>query len=371
MNNQLIIKVDSKNYIFKAKEEIQNQKFQEVLKKAKENNLQIFCQCNNVRMQVKKINDKFYLSSYPNRKKQHSIFCDFSGSIYDFYKKEEDKIVLSNLNLFLETSNSSSKEGTSSKEIQKTVKFYSLILNLLDSSYAQSFNFKNKGKDRISGDLENPELELVFKNFIKNFINLKLKNGYDFYETFKEKGLSFKLGKVYQIGENFIKTKTYFKGNFQTEVVKIKENILENALKNVQIFENKINPPYFFFLIKKKRTVQRLFLYPIVDSEYFLPVESELEREKVKKFAEKYPVYKSILTNSINSVLTKKYSSIYNRDNDIIPRPDLFVFTENEIVIVEIVGMKNDKKYLQRVKEKEVFYKNLPKPFKYGRIVKR
>ncbi len=371
MVNQLIIKVGSKSYTFKVKEEIQNSNFQQILKEAKENNYEIFCQCNNVKMQIKNINNKLFLSSYPNRKRQHSIFCEYSGNVYDFYKKEENEIVLSNLNLFLKVESKLSEKSHSKKEIKKSIKFSSLVLNLLDNSYAQGFNYKNKGIDRTSENLKNPELELVFKIFVRNFINLKLKSGYNFYKNFKEKGLSFKIGKIYEIGEDFIKTKTYFKNSFQTETIKVKRDILENALKNVQIYKNKINPPYFFFLIKKKRTVQRLFLYPVVDSEYFLPVESEFEREKVKKFAQKYPVYKPILINSLNSILTKKYSQIYNKSNNVVPRPDLLVFAKGEIIIVEMLGIENDNKYSERIEEKEKFYSSLKKPFKYGKIVKR
>ncbi len=365
------LKIGSKIFTLKAKEEIQNSQFQKILNTAKESNQEVYCLCSNVKMQIKKLNNKFYLSSYPKRKKQHSILCEFYGSISDFYEKEQNKIIISDLNLFLIPKNKDLKTPTSNREIQKGIKFSSLILNLLDISYAEAFNLKNKGKDRISGDLKNPELNLFFKIFVKNFINLKMKNGYDFYGTFKNKGLTFKVGKVYWVGDDFIKTKTYFKDQYKTEIVGIKKDVLENALKNVQIFQNKISPPYFFFLIKKKRTVQRLFLYPIVESDYFLPVESEFEREKIKRFSDFYCVYKPILTNSIDAVLTKKYSSIYNKLNDLIPRPDLFVFAKGKICVVEILGMVNNEKYVERAKEKEKFYKNLEKPFKYGRLVKR
>ena len=368
--NQIKIKIDSKLFSFQVKEEIYNPVFQKILKEAKRNNSEIYCQCNNVKMQIKNLKDKFYISSYPNRKKQHSEFCSFSEKADNFYTRENNQFILENLNLFL-ASNSNSKIRTGlNRENRKYTQFSGLILNILDSAYSQAFNIKNKGKDRLSKNLKNPEFELFLKTFVKNFINLKLKSGYDFYKNFKEKGLSFKTGKVYKVGDNFIKTKTFFKGEFITENVKIKEEILKNSLKNVQIFDKFISPPYFFFLVKKKRTVQKLFLYPVVDSKYFLPVESEFEREKIKKFSEKYCVYKPVLINSINSVLTKKYSLIYNKSNSVIPRPDLFVFTGEEIVIVEIFGMDNDK-YLERAKEKEEFYKNLEKPFRYGKLVKR
>jgi hypothetical protein len=364
------VRIGSEIFRFRVKEELQNPQFQKVLKTAKENHLDVFCLCNDVKMQIKRLNDRFYLSSFPNRKKHHSIFCEFYGLAYDFYKKEKDKIIILNINLFLNSNKKAPQKSFLNKEIKKFIRFSSLILNLLDKSYSEAFNFKNRGKDRTSGNLQNPEFKLVLKIFVRNFINLKMRNGYDFYKTFKEVGLNFKVGKVYYYGEDFIKTKTYFKDEYKTETIKIKEDILKKALKNTQIFKNKITTPYFFFLVKKKRTVQRLFLYPVVESDYFLPIESEFEREKVKKFSEKYCVYKPILVDSINLILTKKYSKIYNKNNNLVPRPDLFVFTKDEIVIVEIAGMENDD-YIQRLIEKEQFYKSLEKPFKYGRLPRR
>ncbi len=371
MLNHINLKIGSKNYIFRLKDELHNSEFQKILQTAKEKDLPVFCQCNNVKMKIKKTKNRFYISSYPNRKKQHSIFCEFYGSINDFYLIEKEKILISDFNLFLSSTQSYSKVENKSKETKKLLKFSGLVLNLLDNSYASAFNFVNKGKDRISGNLQNPDIKTVFKIFIKKFINIKMKNTDDFYKSFKDRGFSFKLGKVYQVGNDFIKTKTYYKGGFYTETIKIKSTILEKSLQNVQIFKNKIQSPYFFFLVKRKRTVQRLFIYPIVDSEYFLPVESEFEREKVKEFADFYCVYKPLLINSINNVLTKKYSLIYNKFNDVVPRPDLFVFTKGEIVVVEILGMENREDYIKRVKEKERFYKNLEKPFRYGKITER
>ena len=262
------------------------------------------------------------------------------------------------------------------ESLREINRFSQFMRNIIDQAYAASFNFLNKGKDRLSGDLVVPEMSYylrVFRDIL--FATPIRKPKTTFGEYRKEKGFSVKAG----ILESYMKVGedskwVEYKDLNESFTRKVPVWMWEYGAGATKIYNNTIPPPYLYVKIYKGREIYRFYLFPVAISSHFIPVESDLERQFLSNLFLEYgvAVYKPLTVYYINRVLTSGYAKIFYSKVDIPDRPDAFVFYPDKIQVLEIANkgnMKGNFDYKQNLERKEKGYKALPYPFEYQRII--
>ena len=247
-----------------------------------------------------------------------------------------------------------------------------------------AFNCINKNQSRLSGSLKNPTNKDVVNaiyTYLDQRINLfgltkKYKKPHNL-DFLKNLGYFFYVDIIVSFSkvENNLISVTKFRNGKEKEF-SIPAELWQNALKNVQIYNNFIKPPYLLIRIVKKEKdkyqTTRAYLIAIADKkedDTFIPVESEIERQEILKFAKGGKAFfKPIAAENLKQVLGKDIWQEYRKINKKEYRPDLFVFHKGYMEIIEIVDKNNlnNRNYMKILEEKEEIYKKLEKKGKFA-----
>ncbi len=366
----MIVEIQGQLYKIRTKKEILSENFQLILSKAYHSRSKNRCVSCNVDMYISKVENRYYLKSYPKKAGEHKENCVFyKNGIENFISEENIEInIKSEAILFKTTPTQKTTDIQVINKAERKIKnFNHLIFILLDEAYAKAFNIVNKGKKRLSGEIVNPETELVGYFLKKELENLKIK-GKTIKEILKEKQVFFKTGEILSSNKRQDKSYRYFDG-MKSWI--IPEYVWEQAVNIAKIYTNIISPPYFYLRLSGKRKVYRFFILPVASEKIFIPVESDLERKVANKILKKdYGIYKPMTTLHTKQILTKQIAKDYFRFVPPDIRPDFFVFKKDKIGIIEVVDKNNLKidKYRERLEYKESCYSRLPSYFEYIRI---
>lgn len=336
---------------------------------------EVVCMCRkdiDVRMHIKNFKGTFNIASNPNNAEKHFDSCMFKhDGAFEIEKNE----IIAEPYLFREVH--SRREGKSSGgniEGHARTSFNSLIEFVMDKAYSHAFNIVNAKKDRLSGELSNIPIIKFYVCFNNHLSDIKVGSGRaDFKKYAKKHKLKYFYGIVTgykEEGDNVIIKSLDSMYNSEKEFTEksfsVTADVFNSALLNVKIYKNYIEPPYFYFSIydtEAKKTV-RLFFYAIdvlwkdnKAGSVIIPVESGLEREKLRPYAEKYALYKPIATrglrNSLGESLVGEVEKVLEIRSVVDFRPDAIVFKDGKAVFVEVAGYIEDEKYKRSLKYKE------------------
>lgn len=362
--------INGKSYDIQTKKELENPVFQKNLsffywrKKKKGIPVDIYCGCKTsggspiplyiIRL---KSNKHYYLRTQGGYSEYHEENCIFSSEGPDSFVKEEDgRIELKSFNLLL---------NTESKKATRIVNHFLFVLS--DISYAESFVELNGNNSRLSGSILNPYVSLFKETFLKNLKQTKISSGTKIGNLLKKRNIGVKIDVITHLYKKD-KNSPYY--HYKTVKGRDKEffipkDILYAGNGNVKLRGNFIKPPYLLIKIysKEENKVYRFFLLPIADKMHFIPVESQKERDFIQELLKnKVGLYKPMTTLTIGKALGPQLSDIFFNVSLPDARPDIFVFHEKKIEVVEIVDsnvLKTDVSYRKRLEKKEEAYKKL------------
>lgn len=371
-------------YPIEGKAELQNDFWQEILKKNYKEQRQIKCGCKAdkdlwLAVSFLKKTKSYYLSTYPKLPHTHKTDCIFSNNKKELYDPEAGF----NFKIFKDPEKLNYQDDIADEEDeQKTDDFvdfynrqktyYDFCNEWIKQANAFAFNSVNKDFDRFKKNY-------TYEEFMKRFIATKIKiNGLEngWFDIGKNDGYYVKFGVITcdlieEADKNFF-YKEGVKFNtitpFEQKDFKVPNKRLNIALKKVKIFNNYIKPPYFFISILFYGVAIRLFLYPILfDKKNIVFVESNKEREYAQKLLDNNNVFIKPIGSEFLTLSRKKMPFLNTPY-----RPDFIVFGQNSdnIYIIEVSGdMGEDYEKLLTDKEKN-YRENIlrDKRMKYKRV---
>lgn len=357
--------------------------------------IRLLCSChsdnqNKVQFSIKHNKKNYYISHYPNQSHLHSRGCMFynDDKILDYKTNENNEISMISEFLMDEPSEyikHIKAKTTINQEsdilIRGTKSFNGILLAIVSTVYAFSFNQKNKGIDRLDGHLmkniEDAHFLRTFNYILKNVKTYKGKSKKPLLDYLAEKGLIIEYGFSYDKLPQAENPGRLISMEYSSKNYTITNSTLHTLYKNLIIYKNIIAPPYFYFFLVKGNKILRGFVYPfcIVNDQninYISPVESNLERLVIANLLNNSKcIYKPIVTNSISQILTNKHglSSKFFQANLNNYRPDAFIFQNTKIKIIEISGEMSKEYNKQLLEKEERFYNKLDKDiFEYERL---
>ncbi|WP_029523567.1 hypothetical protein [Persephonella sp. KM09-Lau-8] len=375
-----MLTIDGKSYEIQTKKELESPVFQKILsvsywrKKKKGIPVDIHCGCktsggSHIPLYIIRLksNGHYYLRTQGGYSRYHEEDCVFSPEGPDSFVKEEDgRIELKSFRLLLDAK---------SRKATRIINHFLFVL--ADISYAESFVELNKGRSRISGSILNPFVSFFEEIFRKNLKKTKISSGTAIGNLLVRKNVGVKIDVVTHLykkdkNSSYYYYRTVKNGNKEFFIPK---DILYAGNGNVKLRGNFIKPPYLLIKIysQREKKVYRFFLLPIADRKHFIPVESQKERDFIQGLLkDKVGLYKPMTTLTMGEILGLRLSDKFSKVSLPDARPDVFVFREGKIEVIEIVDsnvLKTDMAYKKRLEKKEEAYKKLPEPFVYSRAV--
>ena len=376
--------INKTGYEIVSKKEIFSPQFQEILLKSYKRKEKfpgseyIHCSCRDHRgkyviLHTKKYGNKISLATNKGMSAFHSFECPFNtNGIESFVKEENGEIELSSANILFLTEKQNKDKSSKTYEYDKNKdkasrnikSFNHLVYILMDNAYSFAFNVKNKSKDRLSGKMKNVTLTEFIKMFYKLFMNTKFKNGQTISDALKKRGAKIRIGVI-----DYVDTKNkdliYYREDNKT--FKIPKDIWDKANRYIKKGKYYTAPPYFYLkLINRDKKILRLWLYPIANKNIFIPVESNHERNFIRKYLNS-PIYKPLSTSNIKVILTKEIAKQFYSSCRADTRPDFFIFEKGKIKIIEVspISMQKNSYYKQNLQRKINEYSNLGDIFEF------
>lgn len=380
--NSYTFTVDNKfEYVFKSKNDLKEKSMQHLLKKAHGIRNYIKCKCikdKTLYLQVKKINDVYYLAKYPNSE-EHDINCIFHSFIKDFISEDENGVTYKPI-IFEETS--STKEYTKSEldfERAKRNTFYSFCHDLISTANKIAFFSANKNKTELQN--------YTFQNFCYSYYislkNIKVSRYGNLLNYIKKTdGVYFEYGIINEdlvgnlefshfIDEDILNINlNKISLDFNTKEYTLKEKTAKINYRRLKIakelvFKYNIAPvPYFYNAIYKDGIIVRFYITPIYFDNFNICFTNNRNESSFVEhlFIKNKPFIKPISNNEIDSIYPSKIGiSSINKIPHIIYQPSFLLFENNKIIIVEVIESKY-KKYLYK---KENYYRSLKNRFNF------
>lgn len=330
-------------------------------------------------------NDKYSISTNPKQAALHNEECPLFNESNNLIDEEDnlyrtkifDEVILTSTNSKKEEIEKAAKENSNRRST-----FKNLCMDLLVNSYSYVFNKANYDRDRTN--FINPTIQEFFSTFyrvLKNKTILKKgKNEFSIIDYTKEAALRFKYGvctlNLKQLleehkehNENFIIEieMTCLTNNNEEyiQVIRVKNKILREAFKRVQIFDNYITGEYFLIsVLDRYNNASRIFIYPMYANFLngnFCFVESNLERVYAMSLFEENKTFIKPISND-EFMKIKKEKIILDSDSKkpyLINRPDFIEFDNSTIQITEVLGFQEDKDYMLHIEKKREEYEKL------------
>jgi hypothetical protein len=384
MNLDYIFTVDNRlEYYFKSKNDLKENSMQNVLKEAHGRRNYIKCKCiteKDLFLQVKKINDLYYLAKYPNSE-EHNQNCIFHSYTKDFFNEDENGVIYRPL-IFEDVETKLNNKDTSIGDYEnaKMNTFYAYCHDLISSANMISFFKANKNKRELNNYsfqdfcssyyLSLKTIRISKFGHLLNYIKEK-KESYFEYGIISEdivgnlEHINFNPDDIIDINLNRIildfNTKEY---KLVLKTGKIKYKRLEISKKLVTNYS--IVPiPYFYNAIYKNGVIIRLYISPIFFDEYNICfVKSRNENIYAEYlFKEGIPFIKPISNNEIDFIYPSKLGlpSHFKKIPHIVLKPSFLLFQDNSIIIVEVT----DKRYTKYLYKKKNYFEMLQKKFSF------
>lgn len=345
-------------YEFESRSELSSIFYQSLLSKYHLAGRVIKCGCNPKKELWMSVVSRggLFLRTFPKITQTHEDECIFNNTASEFYDEETQTYSLS---LFKEPTKSEADENSSNamkRIMAKATTFNSFCIDWISSANAFAFNIANKKNDRY---IQN----YTYKNFrygldksdikiskIGSIENIKDRSDFSLF-----KGITFDDLTKYDDNDD---DKSIAEIHFQDSEDIIKSTIkrVKIAIKRLKIFNNFIQPPYFVIASVSKGLAVRLFVYPVffnVEKEQIAFIESENERDMARKLFDANRIFFKSVSDEHNRLNKKKFP--YFRSQY---RPDFFVFSEDNILVVELSGF-DTQEYIDQLKDKEKDYRQI------------
>jgi len=392
MNNLTILefsKSGSKHdYSIKTKNNLQSDSMQRILDKHHKVHHSIRCKCDMTKelyLSVKQFGKKFALARYPKSEPHQSYCLYFSEK--DKYVDVDEKGTTYKSKIFDEPEDGTSSKSTAKRDTDEEARrytFYNFCDDLIADACTYAFNKKNANSSELRNFNFNDfcwtyskimkqanvarygnVIEFCKKNNDFNFEYGVITN--DFISsldpsTQKDKDIvNVKLNPIRYENTNGTQWKTDL-----TKSANIGFKRLRIASKLVKIFDNYINPPYFYTAIYKKGIIVRFHIVPIhFDMTNITFVESNYERNYAKSLYEDGIVFiKPLSNNELYSIKASNISSECVKPPHIIYHPDFLELVDNKLLITEVSGFKN-KAYVDLLEKKMRYYDKLGDDYSY------
>lgn len=241
-------------------------------------------------------------------------------------------------------------------DYNKFNKIYNISFNQFCFSYYNVLNsLKLKGKETVISFFKNNEEYKFEYGILNDDLMVLISSGND---------EDIKIINLDEIKYNY-KDK---KWNTVNKQAKITHRRLRLSKKLVQIWNNLIEPPFFYTAVYHNDVIIRFHLMPIfLNERNIVFVESNYERNYAKKLIEEKKVFiKPISNDEVYKIDPKVINQKCTFVPEIIYHPDFLEFTENKMIITEVSGFTNkdykkhlDKKmryYLKYIENKEFLF---------------
>lgn len=322
----------------------------------------------------------YHIRSFPGQLHKHSKDCP----LYDepinteeiWEKAKSDKKTIRSIFDFPKKKDATKKEQEdlfkpftkSSRITKRNITFTRFMRSIIDDAYGNAFNSINKEVDRLK---EQDKLKLPSNRNVIEKLNNKLQRLLSEFPNF----------------DYFINILTKDDLRFEDGYLIVRHNRGKVRLSENQIFgwdleEKGFSSSLGFYLninivkIKKdgKREVTRAFFLPILSNkldEPFIPIESKNEANIIKKLLSENKKFFKVITGT----LSKNYAKLGFKDKKCITRllknltyyPDLILFEDKKVKVVEIRGLDNEiyKNLKKRVKRDFEILKTPDCPIEY------
>lgn len=339
--------------------------------------------------------NQYYLSLYPNSF-AHSSECCFCKE-NELFMDTNDGVSEYNSKIFLEVDTSNNKstlKGDLNVEKAKANTFVSFCLDLI------TMTMKDTYKEISKKDDKKYDFSLFCKKYKRNLLNMKIKGNKNIYDIMNSnEGYYFSNGIIEspfdnnvtnRLSENIevsndeletlttIELRSIYWNNVNNcynlsspKLYSIELRRLLLSFKNVQIFKNHIQPPYFYNLVMYYGKIVRLHIYPIYFSEtenVITFVESDYER----KYAQKLHTENVEFIKPINGF---EFDELYPKYPHFKFRPDFILLNSSNTTIVEVSGFEKDETYQKHLLVKEKYYNYLAQntnhnpPLTYKKVI--
>lgn len=365
-----------KTIYLSSRAELQNDYIQQQLKLRNKHQRTIRCGCNlNEHLYLssnKNSNDLYFLKRYPNQK-EHKVECMFYSEVKEYIDHEDGNIIYKPT-IFEEPNirvNDGKNRPACESDIQRYT-YYSYCQDLIASSCSFAFRHKNKNQDYKN--LKN----FGYKDFLFNLNiaikNVQIKGVGSLHElcSSKDNGLRYSYGIINEDIREYLKKANSLDDNAilsisldNGKILKTTKKRIEIASKRLKIYNNYIEPQYFFIAVSNYGVAVRLYLYPVYyDEENICFVESNYERKYAKYLYEQNITFIKPINNlefqyiPSNKICPNK--SKFKLNN----RPDFIEFKDGRVKIVEVSGY-DDRNYLLQMVDKEIDYKKIQEQYDY------
>lgn len=329
----------------------------------------IRCMCDQKKELYLYVKENGVVAVYP-KSEEHKENCPFYSKREEFIDDETGEY---KSNIFKEVISHSKLKGKESGEEKcQRLTYYDFCREAIAIGALDAFRHDYERYNKIYNITFN-QFCFSYSNGLKN---LKLKGNEDVYTFFKNnKEYKFEYGILNNdlltlISENAkdedIKSinideikydYTNKKWVTQNKNAKISHRRLRLSKKLVQIWNNLIEPPFFYTAVYHDDIIIRFHLMPIfLNEKNIVFVESNFERNYAKKLIEEKIVFiKPISNDEVYKIEPK----IINTRCEYIPEikfhPDFLEFSNNKMIITEVSGF-TDKDYVNHLEKKMRYY---------------
>lgn len=358
-----------KDITFKTRSDLKKEDNQKKLKPLFKEQHAIRCLCDTTKELYLYVKESGIVAIYP-KSQEHKQSCPFYSERKDFIDEDSAEYKTS---IFKEINSTyiAKKTNADAKENCQRLTYYDFCRDIIANASLEAFMYDYGRFNRIYNITFN---QFCF-SYLKELDNIKFAGGKLSVKGFFQKYTEYRfeygilrndINAINVTNDNDIYTLELSKIFYNSQVKKwdtynkneqISGKRLRLSKQLVQIWDNYIEPPYFYTAVYYNNVITRFHIMPIyLDDRRIVFVESNYERNYAQKLIEENIVFIKPISND---EVSKIKPEIVNSKCKFIPpikfHPDFLEFYDNKMIITEVSGFTNSN-YINHLDKKMRYY---------------
>lgn len=369
-----------KEITFKTRSDLKKEDNQKKLLPLYKEQHAIRCMCDESKELYLYVKEKGVVAIYP-KSEEHNDSCPFFSD-RKYFIDEESAEYKTSIFKELDSKYISKSKNENGKEKSQRLTYYDFCRDMIANASLVAFLYDYDKYNRINNITFN---QFCFSYF-KELDNIKFAGGKVSVKSFFKNNNEYKFeygilrndinaidvtndSDIYNLELNYIYYNSQSKKwDTRNKYAQISGKRLRLSKQLVQIWNNYIEPPYFYTAVYHNNVIVRFHIMPIyLNDKRIVFVESNYERNYASKLLEEGTVFIKPISNDEVSKIKPEF---VNNNCKFIPNikfhPDFLEFVDNKMIITEVSGFTNNNyvKHLDRkmryyneyIKKKEIFF---------------